>query len=288
MAEQPAPTPLELIKLTAEYLAKKEVESPRLEAELLLAEALGLTRLGLYLQYDRPLDPPEVGRYREMVRRRASGEPTAYILGKKEFWSLSFAVGKGVLIPRPDTETLVQAALSLMGDSGKFLELGVGSGAVSIALLKEKEWWEGVGVDREEAPMQFTAKNAASHGVSERLSLLRGDLYGPLDPLDSFDLIITNPPYIPSGQIPSLQREVAAFEPAAALDGGEDGLDLIRRIVSGAPARLKEGGSLLIEFGMGQESEVGEIIRGEPFFTTLSFERDLGGRERVAVAGSAS
>jgi release factor glutamine methyltransferase len=284
MAEGQAPlTPVELIRLTAEYFAKKNIDSPRLTAEVLLANVLSVTRLDLYLQYDKPLTPAEVDCFRALVRRRAAGEPTAYLLGKREFWSLDFAVCPGVLIPRPDTETLVESCLLAMGDEGRFLEIGVGSGAVAVALLKERPNWTGVGVDTESAPLACALKNAETHGVADRLDLRRGSLFSPVAS-ELFDLVVTNPPYIPSADIDTLATEVSAFEPREALDGGADGLDLIREIAKEAPSRLKSGGSLLLEFGAGQEEAVSGILESVPGLSGIRILSDYAEKPRVAAA----
>jgi release factor glutamine methyltransferase len=284
MAEtQPPLTPVELIRLTAEYFSKKEIDSPRLTSELLLAKVLSASRLDLYLQYDKPLSPVEVDCYRALVRRRASGEPTAYILGKKEFWSLDFEVGPGVLIPRPDTETLVESALARMGAEGRFLEIGVGSGAVAVALLKERPRWSGVGIDKELLPLGYSSKNAMTHQVAERLDLRRGDLFGPAES-EVFDLVVSNPPYIPTGEIAALDREVSGFEPAEALDGGHDGLDLIRDIAEGAASHLRSGGWLLMEFGAGQEEAVKAILNNTPGFSETRIIADYAKKPRVGEA----
>ncbi|TAL17915.1 peptide chain release factor N(5)-glutamine methyltransferase [bacterium] len=284
MAEGQAPlTPVELIRLTAEYFAKKGIDSPRLTAEVLLASVLSVTRLDLYLQYDKPLSSAEVDSFRALVRRRAAGEPTAYLLGKREFWSLDFAVGPGVLIPRPDTETLVESCLSIMGGEGRFLEIGVGSGAVSVALLKERPRWTAVGIDTETAPLDCARKNAETHGVADRLDLRRGSLFSPVEN-ETFDLIVSNPPYIPSGDIDSLAAEVSRFEPRKALDGGVDGLDLIREIANKAPTRLKSKGALLLEFGTGQEEAVAGILESVPGLSGMRIISDYAKKPRVAAA----
>lgn len=277
------PTTIELVRLTASYFGEKGVESPRLEAEVLLAHVLGMERIGLYLSFDKPLSADEVGRYRKLVRDRAKGVPTAYLTGKREFWSLPFKVSPGVLIPRPDTELLVESALKIGKPEADLLELGVGSGAVIISVLTEKPDWRAVGVDVSGEALSQTSLNARDLKVDGRLSLLQGDLYTPLGER-KFDLIISNPPYIPTPEIDKLAVEVSAHEPRLALDGGPDGLGIIRRIVEGAPARLMPGGALLMEYGLGQENRVKEIIAATGKFGEPELIEDLTGRPRAVKA----
>ncbi|MFU8856543.1 MAG: peptide chain release factor N(5)-glutamine methyltransferase [Deferrisomatales bacterium] len=275
--------PLELVRRTARYLGDRGFESPRLDAEVLLAHVLGVTRIQLYLQFDRPLASAEVDAYREAVRRRARREPVAHITGVREFWSLPFLVDGRVLVPRPETETLVAAALGRMGEAGRLADLGTGSGAVAVALLRERPGWSGVGVDLSESALEVAQANVAHSGLGPRLDLRSGDLFEPLAG-DLFDAVVSNPPYIPSAEIPGLEAEVAIFDPRLALDGGDDGLGVIRRIVEQAPAHLAGGGFLALEFGTGQEGEVIGLIQGEGSYEEPAIVLDPAGRPRVALA----
>lgn len=277
------PTPLKLATLTAGYFREKGIASPRLEAEMLLAHALGTTRMGLYLEFDKPLDREEVARYRSLVRRRARGEPSAYLVGGREFWSLRFDVGPGVLIPRPETERLVEEALEGMGGAGRFLDLGTGSGAIAVALLAERPAWSGVAVEISPSAAASARRNAEKSGVAARLDLREGDLFGPVTG-ERFDLVVSNPPYIPTGEIETLATEVALHEPREALDGGADGLDLIRRIVEGAADHLASGGLLLVEFGAGQGERVQKITEGGGGYREVRILKDYAGRDRVLRA----
>lgn len=278
-------TPLELVKLTSRYFREKELPSPRLEAEILLAHVLGIERLGLYLNFDKPLTAKEIDSYRELVRRRALREPTAYLTGTREFWSIDFKVGPGALIPRPDTELLVECGLREMDEigTGTLLELGPGTGAICIALLTERTKWRGVGVEVSSDALGYARANSAALGVEGRLDFHLGDLFEPLGE-ERYELIVTNPPYIPSEDITGLMVDVRDFEPGVALDGGPDGLDIIRRIAASAPAHLKTGGSLLIEFGVGQEQGVEGILSKTGSYKNITIENDLTGRPRVACA----
>lgn len=283
MANSEPRTTLDLVKLTAAWFAEKGIESPRLEAEVLLAHLLGVTRIGLYLQFDKPLDQREVEGYRELVRRRARGEPTAYIVGSREFWSLPFKVAPGVLIPRPDTELLVEMALSFPGEALRVAEVGVGSGAVIVSILSDRKGWSGLGTDVSPEALAVAAENAAANGVADRLALFAGDLLAPLAG-QRFNLVISNPPYIPSAEIPALAVEVAAHEPRLALDGGPDGLDVVRRLASETPEYLAPGGSLLLEYGLGQEEPVRAILAATGAYEEIRIFSDLTGRPRAAAA----
>lgn len=277
------PTPIELLKLTEGYFRDKGVDNPRLDAEVLLAHVLDTERIGLYLQFDKPLDDGEVDAYRALVRRRGAGEPVSYLVGHREFWSMRFAVGPGVLTPRPETERLVECALEKMGETGRFLDLGVGSGAIAVALLTDKPGWTGVGIDREPAAVETAAKNGKALGVGGRLEVLQGDLFAPVAG-QTFELIVSNPPYIPTGDIAGLVREVADHEPRVALDGGDDGLDPTRRIVAEAPGHLTPSGWLLMEFGVGQGEAVRTILEEAPGLDVVQIIDDFAGIPRVARA----
>jgi len=276
-------SPLELVRLTAEYLKDKGVGSARLDAEVLLAHVLGVPRIQLYLQFDRPLAEVEVAAYREAVRRRARREPVAHITGVREFWSLVFAVDGRVLVPRPETEVLVEAVRSRMGAGGRLLDVGTGSGALAIALLTECPAWRAVATDISREALVVARENGARHGVDERLELRLGDLFEPVAG-EYFDLIVANLPYIPAGEIDALEPEVAAFDPRLALDGGTDGLAVIRRLVSAAPESLAPGGLLALEFGAGQEEAVSRLLEETRRYEDVELVADYAGHPRVAVA----
>lgn len=280
------PAPLELVRLTAGYLGERGVESARADAEILLAHVLGVPRIRLYLDFEKPLQAEEVDRYRELVRRRARREPTAYITGEREFWSLSLLVDPRVLIPRPDTETLVETALA-KGDSLpeplRFLDLGVGSGAVTLAVLSERPSWTGIGVDSSEGALAVAESNGRRLGLDSRVQWLPGDLFSAVEG-ERFGMVLSNPPYIPSGEISKLSPEVSRFEPREALDGGPDGLDVIRRIAASAVEHLVPGGWLCLEFGAGQEGQVSSILEGQGGYADVTLVSDFAGRARVAAA----
>ena len=275
-------TPLELVRLAAGYLAEKGVATPRLDAEVLLAHVLGVPRIRLYTEFDKPLEPAEVAAYREAVRRRARREPVAYITGEREFWSLGLRVDRRVLIPRPETEVLVERCLPRMGAAGVLLDLGTGSGAVALALLSERPGWRAVGVDASAGALEVARENARRLGLGERAEFLEGDLYEPVAGR-RFDLIVSNPPYVPSAELDRLEPEVCRYEPRRALDGGPDGLSVIRRIVAGAAEHLADGGLLALEIGAGQGPAVRALIEGAGL-GRVEILPDHAGRDRVAAA----
>jgi len=275
--EQETWTILKVLTWTKGYLAEKGVDNARLEAEWLLAAALGLERIGLYVNFDKPLGEAELAACRGLVARRARREPLQYILGSQEFCGLEFAVAPGVLIPRHDTETLVAEALRRAPAARTVLEIGVGSGCIAVTLarsLPEAVVW---GVDISPEALALAWRNAERHGV--RLTLAEGSLFEPF-PGERFDLIVSNPPYIPTADLESLQPEVRDGEPRGALDGGPDGLDCYRRLVPAAPAHLIPGGWLLVEVGIGQAEAVQEMF-ARAGFGELFVAQDPGRVDRV-------
>lgn len=277
-------TVLKVLQWTAGYLEQKGVDGARLDAELLLADALGLDRVGLYLNYDRPLSPGELSVYRQRVGRRAGREPLQYILGTTEFWSLPFAVTPAVLIPRPDTEVLVEEALKRAADSGRILDVGTGSGAIAIALAHELPGATVEGVDISAGALAVAADNARRNGVDGRVAFREGDL-GRL-PDGPYDLIVSNPPYIPEADMAGLMPEVRDFEPCLALCGGQDGLDCYRLLARQAPDRLVPGAWLLLEVGIGQAPAVEALLAAAGLREVFS-RQDYAGVPRV-VGGRAA
>jgi release factor glutamine methyltransferase len=277
-------TPLKLLGWTQGFFAGKGVDAPRLTAELLLAHALGCDRVRLYLDFDKPLGDPELGRYRELVRRRAAGEPTAYLTGTREFFGHRLAVDPRVLIPRPETELLAELALELLPEGGAALDLGTGSGALAIALALGRPGASVTAVDLSPGALEVARANAEALGAA--VTFLAGDLYQPLPAGARFQVIVSNPPYVPSGELPGLQREVRR-EPPLALDGGADGLDLLRRVVAGAPARLEAGGALLVEMHESHLEALPALCRAAGF-ATAEARRDLAGLPRLTLARMAA
>jgi release factor glutamine methyltransferase len=270
-------TTLKILTWTKEYLAAKGVENARLEAEWLLCEALALNRMGLYLNFDKPLQESELVALRSMVARRAKREPLQHILGSQEFMGLEFGTTAAALIPRHDTEVLVAEALQAAPAACKVLDIGSGSGCVAIAIAKELSAATVVSVDISAEALELARSNAERNGVQVDFRL--GSLFEPVQG-ERFDLIVSNPPYIPVGDIEALQAEVRDFEPRIALDGGEDGLDFYRQIIPQAPDHLNPGGWLLLEIGVGQAKEVMELFTKNGFSAIFS-AKDPAGIDRV-------
>ncbi|HEU4384692.1 MAG TPA: peptide chain release factor N(5)-glutamine methyltransferase [Anaeromyxobacteraceae bacterium] len=273
-------TPLKLVAWTQGYLARAGVDSPRLTAELLLAHALSCDRVRLYLDFDKPLGEAELSAYRELVKRRAAGEPTAYLTGRRDFFGRTFRADRRALIPRPETELLVEAVLSALPEAGALLDLCTGSGCVAVSAALERPRARVTAVDLSAEALALARENADSLGA--RVELLQGDLYTPLPPQARFDVIAANPPYVPSPEVPSLGREIG-HEPALALDGGPGGLAVARRIVEGAPARLAPGGTLVMEMHESHAESLPRLCL-EAGFESAEPRRDLAGLWRFAVA----
>lgn len=274
-------TPLKLIAWTQGYLARVGVDAPRLTAELLLARALSCDRVRLYLDFDKPLGPAELAGFRDLVRRRAEGEPTAYLIGSREFCGRSFQVDGRVLVPRPETELLAEAALEALPPGGAALDLCTGSGVLGITLALERPGARVVAADVSGDALEVARANAARLGAP--VDFRQGDLFEALAgaPL-LFDVIVANPPYVPTGELGRLSREVQR-EPRLALEGGPDGLSAIRRIVAGAPSRLAPGGSLLVEMHESHAEAVPRLCL-EAGLAFAEARSDLARLPRYAVA----
>ncbi|AFM26593.1 peptide chain release factor N(5)-glutamine methyltransferase [Desulfomonile tiedjei] len=274
----------DILEWTTAFFKKRGIRTARLDAEVLLAFCLSVDRLFLYLNFERPLSPSERMNYRELVRRRAMREPVSLIIGKKEFWSRTFKAVSGVLIPRPDTEILVEATLRALAtiESPRLLEIGTGSGAISIVVALENPAARIVATDIDPLALDTAQENAALHGVASAITFVLGDLYAPFKEGERFHLICSNPPYIPTEVIATLEPEID-YEPLLALDGGPDGLNVIRRIADGAPDFLLPGGSLLMEIGPDQEMQARTILEQTSSFVDIRITQDLAGRPRVVT-----
>lgn len=273
-------TVLKILKWTTDYFAAKGIDSARLEAELLLAATLDLDRVGLYVNFERPLDPGELTAFRERVQRRAAREPLQYIIGETEFWSLVFKVSPAVLIPRADTEILVEEALKRIEGSARVLDVGTGSGAIAIALAHEKPEIQVMALDCSEQALDVARGNASRYGVAERINFLVGDL--AMLPSGPFEVIVSNPPYIPSRDWEGLMPEVRDHEPRLALDGGEDGLQAYRLLASQAGQLLTPGGWLLVEVGIDQAVSVGDLFKAAGL-AEVTWRDDYAGIPRVVM-----
>ncbi|WP_320040988.1 peptide chain release factor N(5)-glutamine methyltransferase [uncultured Desulfobacter sp.] len=277
-----------ILSWTDTYFSQQSIDSPRLTAEILLAQALGLRRLDLYLQHDRPLEKQELAAFKLLIRRRIAREPVAYITGYKGFFKDRFRVAPGVLIPRPDTEILVETAVGILlgikqsGRQARVVELGVGSGAVIVSIANACDGHLYFGSD-----LSCDALGVARLNVDEfaqtRVALFRGNWLEAVAPRPLFDLILSNPPYIPSADIERLAPEIRDHEPRQALDGGGDGLDAVRVILAQAGDRLLPSGRLILEIGFDQRPMVKSVAEGFSWVAELDFIKDLAGHHRLAV-----
>lgn len=272
---------LEVLRGAETYLAARGVDSPRLNAEHLLARALGLKRMELYLQFDRPLGEQDRAPLRDMVKRRGAREPLQHILGTAEFHGRTFTCDRRALIPRPETEQLVEIALDMMRalPAPAILDAGTGSGIIALTLAIELPSAEVHATDTSTDALALATENAARHALAERIAFSQADLLP--EKAGPFGLIVANLPYIPSPEIPGLQPEVA-HDPASALDGGPDGLDIIRRLIEQAPAHMTPGGALLLEIGLGQADTVAALLEASKF-RDISIRADYQGIPRFAV-----
>jgi release factor glutamine methyltransferase len=277
-------TVLELIQNTTAFFQRKGVESPRLSIEYLLAEALGKRRLDLYLDYDQGLPEQILEPLRDKVRRRSEGEPLQHLLGSWEFFGRRFKTDRRALIPRPETERLAELILSHIPpatvEGARLADIGTGSGVLAITLALERPTLEVVATDLSADTLALARENADTHEVDGRISWLQTDLLLGVD--TAFDFLVANLPYIPTAEITKLSREVQ-HDPLMALDGGEDGLDVIRKFIKEAPSRLKPGGAVYLEIGISQSREVADLL-GRQKFRDISVEKDYQGVERFVIA----
>lgn len=281
-------TVLRALTWTRDFFQQQGVPRPRLDAEVLLAHVLSTERIQLYAWHDRPLTPEERSAFRALVLRRAQGEPVAYLTGHREFWSLDFEVTRDTLIPRPDTEVLVEEAVARLrapgapwGDSPRIVDVGTGTGCIAIALARELPGASILATDVSGPALAVAARNAATHGVAGRVLFAQGHLLRPAEP--PLDAVVSNPPYIPSAQILELMRDVQHFEPRRALDGGPDGDAAYRELVPAAAALLRHGGLLILEIGDAAQAERVLALLTAPFRDP--WERvDYAGQARVVGA----
>jgi release factor glutamine methyltransferase len=306
-------TVLEAIQKSMEFLAKKGVESPRLQTELLLAHLLKLPRMKLYLNFERTLAPAEVDGLREFIKRRGQREPLQHITGSTSFCGLEIAVNRHALIPRPETELLAELGWNFLStlnpQPSTALDFGTGTGCIAIALAVKCLSAKVVATDVSPNALALAKQNAGRHNAAERIEFVQSDGFAALEnrwgerPHEpggnaiadgspgvsphQFDLIISNPPYIPSAEIATLQSEVRDFDPRAALDGGADGLDFYRKLAMEAKPFLKPGGKIMLEFGAGQAEAIGKIFEAEKWIVE-AVKEDYSQRERFLIAKSSS
>ncbi|MGD2096165.1 MAG: peptide chain release factor N(5)-glutamine methyltransferase [Desulfobacterales bacterium] len=288
-SRHPEWTILKVLHWATTYFKRNDIDSPRATAEILLAHALAAERIDLYLHYDQPLNAEELSRFKAVIKRRIKREPVAYILGYKEFWSLQLAVTQKVLIPRPETECLVERALAcLAATSGsgrqRILEMGTGCGAILIALASENAGHTYWGTDISVAAIQVAQRNALDHDLAASIHFLVADWFAPFAVRAGlFDMVISNPPYIRSGDLKRLQPEIQEFEPLVALDGSEDGLHCLRHIIQSAHVYLKPGGILLLEMGHDQKAPLKQIIQCCDPYEDVAFYTDYSGYDRIVA-----
>lgn len=274
-------TPLvDVLTRTTEWFKQRGIPSPRMEAELILAHLLGVDRVKVYLNFDRPMSDDELARLREMVRRRGNREPLAWVFGEKEFYGRLFTVGPGVLVPRPDTETIVEAAIEAVeGDPVYVADVGSGTGCIGLTVALEKPGVRVFAIDISDAALACTRANVERHGLKERVAVLRGDQLAAVPASRTIDWVLANPPYIPTSDLTGLQPEVRDHEPRLALDGGPDGLGPYRTLIPAAAKRARVG--VMVEVGIHQADAVAAMMEAEGL--TTSRKADLGGVDRVVI-----
>lgn len=286
-------TVLPVILWSAEYLVEKGVERGRLDAEHLLADALGVSRLDLYLQYDRPLVPEELDRFKLGLRRRASREPLQYVLGTAAFRNLELKVDPRVLIPRPETEILVDevmlVARDLVSDPASApgltaLDLGTGSGAIALALASEGPFRRVVATDPSAAALEVARENARALALDDRVEFREGALFEPLAEGETFSVVVSNPPYVRTSEASDLEPEVLEWEPGDALFAGPDGLAVLEPLIHGVAQYLSPGGVLALEAATAQIARILDLIGDSPHLTGATVGKDLAGRDRVVTA----
>ncbi len=279
-----------ILKWTEQYFAKAGLDSARLDAEVLLSHVLKKERIFLYVHFDQPLEPHELATYKECIKRRVKHEPVAYITGHREFMGLEFKVSKDTLIPRPDTEILVEAVLQRLKPTGEgccIADIGTGTGAICLSLLNYLPQLKGYAVDISAEALKIALENAENLGLKDRVVLLQGDLLEPLKQKlpagERLSAIVSNPPYIPKADIQGLEADVRAYEPIGALDGGVDGLDFYRRLMQESAELLENDGFLTLEVGIHQAQQLKALSEAMPQWQNCEIIRDLAGIERVVV-----
>jgi release factor glutamine methyltransferase len=274
----------------AQVLRHAGIENHRLDAEVLLRHVLDMEKEQLYMNGDAPISAGEEAKFRELLRQRSEREPVAYITGHQEFWSLDFFVSPAVLIPRPETELLVEVSLQCIrrlasGSPVKVLDVGTGSGAIPVCLAQEHASAQIVAVDISLVALDVARLNAGRHGLADRIRFLPGDLLAPIKSLRMiFNLIVSNPPYIRSGELPELAPEIRRWEPTIALDGGPDGLDTYRRIIAEGHKYLATGGSIVLEIGADMAPDVADLFSRSGCYGPASVYQDYAGKNRVIAA----
>ena len=277
---------IDLIQWTTEYLKCQNILSSRLDAELLLGYVLKKSRLQLYLNFDMPVFQEALSEFRELIKRRAAHTPLSYLTNEKEFMSLAFYVDSRVLIPRPETEILVETILQHQSGKRRLIDIGTGGGAIAVSLATNLPDWEIVATDLSADVLDVARKNSVIHGCTERITFLQGNLFAPVKTLENrrFDWIASNPPYISTKDFPTLPPDIREYEPKTALIAGCDGLSIIRQIISRAPQFLNPDGRLILEIANNQSEQVQNLIQSHPAYNDCQVIVDYSGLERIIVA----
>lgn len=281
---------VELLDWTSGYFEQRSIPTPRLDAEVLLGHLLNKSRLQLYLDFDMPVFQEHLTPFREMIQKRIERTPVSYLTNQKEFLSLEFYVDERVLIPRPETEQLVETILATKTDTPqRVLELGTGSGVIATSLAVHQSEWDIVATDISEPALTVAQQNAETHACTAQITFMSGDLFDPIKMIRNseerqFDWIVCNPPYIKNVERESLSPDVLDYEPEIALFAGDDGLAMIRRLVAEAPAYLAPNGKLLFEIGDTQATSVCPLINAEPDYCTYEFLKDYAEKDRLVLA----
>jgi release factor glutamine methyltransferase len=281
---------IRLLTWTTSYFKSHHIDSPRADAEILLAHTLNCRRIDLYLRYDQPLSQDELAIYKALIKRRLGREPVAYIVGQKAFWSFDLTVSPQVLIPRPETECLVELALAQLPEGAapaplRVLELGTGTGAIILSLAHERPGHQFIATDVSTHALQIARGNAARYELANKVDFICSDWFGAIkhdQPV--IDLIVSNPPYIPTEEIPKLQPEISLHEPPLALDGGRDGLGILKRILQEASCYLRSGGMLFIEIGSNQRKALEGCLEDMTSYACFQFYKDHSDQDRILKA----
>ncbi len=275
-----------LLTWTRDFLQKKGSDSPRLDAEVLLAAVMKCQRVNLYAQYEEEVAEAHRSKFRDLVKKRAEGAPVAYLVGRKEFFTLTLKVSPAVLIPRSDSETAVVEALARLKNltAPRAVDVGTGSGCLALACVQNHKTARFIATDISPEALAVAEANAVKHNLDARVEFRAGDLLDPVADEEPFDLILSNPPYIATDVIPTLEPTVSKYEPHLALDGGPDGLRIVARLIAQAPSLLKPGGHLILEIGSDQEAAVRDLVAAQRDLTLSPTIRDSGNQPRVIHA----
>lgn len=279
-----------LLNWTIQYFTDKKVDSPRLSAELLMCSVLSMSRIELYTQFDKIVSNDNLDQLHNLIKRAAQNEPVAYLIGKTEFYSIEFDIKKACLIPRPETELLVERAIDfLRGREGRqfVCDLCTGCGCIAVAIAKNFPSAQIIATDISSAALETAEKNIKKYGFKDRIKLLCGDLFDPLIPQiedEKFDLIVCNPPYVNAADYEALAKNVKDFEPREALYGGIDGLDVYRRIIRSVDEFLKPDSALMLEIGYSQGPAVRELLEKTQVFSEIQIEKDFSNNDRIVIA----